>query len=61
MWYLLENYETDLEVKSIVDYNELYFIPVVNPDGYVYNEQTFPNGGGLWRKTEETTEMETME
>lgn len=50
MWYLLENYETDLEVKSIVDSNQLYFIPVVNPDGYVYNEQTFPNGGGLWRK-----------
>jgi len=22
----------------------------VNPDGYIYNESTNPNGGGLWRK-----------
>ncbi len=50
MWYLLENYETDPEVKEIVDATELYFIPVVNPDGYLYNQVTNPNGGGLWRK-----------
>lgn len=50
MWYLLENYETDIEVKNIVDHTELYFIPVVNPDGYLYNEKTDPDGGGYWRK-----------
>ena len=50
MWYLLENYETDPEIKSIVDHTELYFVPVVNPDGYLYNEKTDPNGGGFWRK-----------
>lgn len=50
MWYLLENYDTNPEVKSIVDNTELYFIPVVNPDGYLYNEKTDPNGGGFWRK-----------
>ncbi len=50
MWYLLENYSTNTEVKSIVDNSELYFIPVVNPDGYIYNETTNPNGGGFWRK-----------
>ncbi len=50
MWYLLENYATDPTVKNIVDNTEMYFIPVVNPDGYVYNQQTNPNGGGLWRK-----------
>lgn len=50
MWYLLENYESDAEIKSIVDHTELYFIPVVNPDGYLYNEKTNPEGGGLWRK-----------
>ncbi len=50
MWYLLENYATDAKVKNIVDNTELYFIPVVNPDGYVYNQQTNPNGGGMWRK-----------
>lgn len=50
MWYLLENYETDPEIKGIVDNTELYFVPIVNPDGYLYNEKTNPNGGGFWRK-----------
>ena len=50
MWYLLENYETNFEVQSILDNTELYFVPVVNPDGYVFNEITNPDGGGLWRK-----------
>lgn len=50
LWYLLENYETNPEVKYIVDNSELYFIPCVNPDGYIYNETTNPDGGGYWRK-----------
>ncbi len=50
MWYLIENYTTNEEVRSIVDNTELYFIPCVNPDGYLYNEETNPNGGGFWRK-----------
>jgi len=50
MWYLLENYGTDDEITAIVDNTELYFVPIVNPDGYVYNETTDPNGGGFWRK-----------
>ena len=50
MWYLLENYESDAEVQAIINNTELYFIPVINPDGYLYNEVTNPNGGGLWRK-----------
>ena len=50
MWYLLENYDTNEEVQAIVNNTELYFIPVINPDGYLYNEVTDPNGGGLWRK-----------
>ena len=50
MWHLLENYETDPEIKFLVDNREIYFIPVVNPDGYFYNESTNPSGGGMWRK-----------
>lgn len=50
MWYLLENYETDPEVRFIVDNTALYFIPCINPDGYIYNEQIAPEGGGQWRK-----------
>ncbi|NTV83466.1 MAG: zinc carboxypeptidase, partial [Bacteroidales bacterium] len=50
MYYLLENYDTDPDVKYIVDNFELYFIPVINMDGYAYNIQSQPNGGGNWRK-----------
>lgn len=50
MWYLLENYDKDTNVKSLVDNTELYFIPCLNPDGYLYNEFTNPTGGGFWRK-----------
>jgi hypothetical protein len=50
MWYLLENYATNPEVQSTINNTELYFVPCVNPDGYVYNQTTNPNGGGMWRK-----------
>ncbi|MBK9016890.1 MAG: immune inhibitor A [Saprospiraceae bacterium] len=50
MWYLLENYDNDLEVKYLVDNTEMYFVPCLNPDGYIYNETTNPDGGGMWRK-----------
>lgn len=50
MWYLLENYGNDPEIQALVDNTEMYFAPCLNPDGYVYNEMTDPNGGGLWRK-----------
>ena len=50
MWYLLENYETDDNIKSLVDSRELYFVPMINPDGYIQNETANPNGGGMWRK-----------
>ncbi len=50
MWYLLENYASDSKIQAILDNTELYFIPFVNPDGFLYNESTNPNGGGMWRK-----------
>ncbi len=48
--HLTDNYGSDPDVTDIVDGRELYFLPVVNPDGYVYNETTDPDGGGMWRK-----------
>jgi carboxypeptidase T len=50
MWYLLENYSTNPDVKFLVDNTEMFFVPCVNPDGYVYNQTTNPSGGGMWRK-----------
>ena len=50
MEYLLAGYGVDPEITDIVDNRELFFVPMQNPDGYVYNEMTNPNGGGMWRK-----------
>jgi carboxypeptidase T len=50
MWYLLENYDSDAEVKYLIDNTAMFFVPCVNPDGYVWNETNFPDGGGMWRK-----------
>lgn len=50
MWYLLEQYGVNDDVTDILDHRELTFVPVVNPDGYVFNQITAPDGGGMWRK-----------
>ncbi len=50
MWDLLTTYGTDSLSTYLVNNRELWFVPVVNPDGYEYNRLTDPNGGGMWRK-----------
>ncbi len=50
MNYLTDNYGTNADVTELVNSRELYFLPCANPDGYVYNQTTYPGGGGLWRK-----------
>jgi hypothetical protein len=48
--FLLQNYGTDPLATYLVNEREIFVLPVVNPDGYVYNQTTNPGGGGLWRK-----------
>ncbi len=50
MYYLLEHYSTDAELRQLVDNTEMYFVPIFNVDGYQHNINTDPNGGGMWRK-----------
>ncbi len=50
MRYLCENYESDSGIRFLVDNRQIWFVPLLNVDGFVYNEQTNPNGGGMWRK-----------
>ncbi len=40
----------DLTVQSLLGSRELWFVPVINPDGYYFNEVWRPGGGGMWRK-----------
>jgi len=49
MLYLLDNYGTDSLATYLVNEREMWFVPIVNPDGYQYNVDTqWP--GGMWRK-----------
>jgi hypothetical protein len=50
MLALVEDYGTDPRATYLVNERETWFVPCVNPDGYVYNQTTNPGGGGLWRK-----------
>jgi carboxypeptidase T len=50
MWWLLQNYGTDPDATYLLNNRQIWFLPVFNPDGYVYNQTTNPEGGGYWRK-----------
>ncbi|PZF91187.1 M14 family metallopeptidase, partial [Micromonospora endophytica] len=47
MHHVLDGYGTDREITRLLDTTELWFIPVLNPDGY---DHTFTPGNRLWRK-----------
>ena len=55
MNWLVENYESDPIAKNILDHRELWFVPALNPDGLIYNQQIAPNGGGMQRKNARET------
>ncbi|MCK9994961.1 MAG: hypothetical protein KAH56_01635 [Candidatus Krumholzibacteria bacterium] len=48
--YLARGYGSDTEISWLLNNRELYIVPIVNPDGFIYNEMTNPDGGGMWRK-----------
>jgi len=49
--YLAEQYAAgDSLIVHLLDTREIYMVPIVNPDGLIYNELTYPNGGATWRK-----------
>ncbi len=57
--YLVQRYHSDPLVNFLVNNLEIMVIPVVNPDGYYYNEQTHPSGYGMWRKNRWSDGMNT--
>ncbi|TKJ33394.1 hypothetical protein CEE39_04010 [bacterium (candidate division B38) B3_B38] len=44
--YLVEQYDTDPEIKRMVDNSEVWIVPMLNPDGLEYSIHTFR----WWRK-----------
>ncbi len=51
LWWLLEQAAAGHpEARALLQQRLLYVVPVVNPDGYAFNESRRPNGGGMWRK-----------
>lgn len=61
MWYIMDRYEQgDQIARYIIDNRELFFVPIVNPDGYLFNQSTNPNGGGMWRKNRRENADATM-
>ncbi len=60
--WLCQNYSTNPIATYIVNERELWFIPLMNPDGYVVNETYNPDGGGMWRKnTRDNNEDEVFD
>ena len=55
IYWLLENYGIDADATNIIDNREVWFVPIVNPDGYEYNRSIAPNGGGMQRKNMRNT------
>ena len=45
--YVVDGYGSDPDITRLVEENELWFVPVANPDGY---DWTFEPGQRLWRK-----------
>jgi carboxypeptidase T len=55
MYWLVENYGSDSEATALLNNREMWFIPMVNPDGLVYNQGINSNGGGMQRKNHRET------
>ncbi len=46
--YLCKNYAVDPDVQNVVDNLEFYIMPLMNVDGYIYDD--IETGGKMWRK-----------
>jgi len=57
---LAEGYGNNDRITMLVDERKSYFTPVANPDGYVYNEESQPDGGGMWRKNRSNNDDGTI-
>ena len=52
--WLCENYNSNITANYLLDNREIWLVPIINPDGYAYNESISPSGGGMHRKNRRT-------
>ncbi|MFP4527224.1 MAG: M14 family zinc carboxypeptidase, partial [Candidatus Kapaibacterium sp.] len=51
IYNLFENYlNNNPEAIYIMNNRRMVVVPVVNPDGYAFNQRIMPKGGGFWRR-----------
>jgi len=55
IYWLVENYNIDPIATYILNNREIYWTPIINVDGYYYNQTTNPTGGGMWRANRHMT------
>ncbi len=57
--HLTLNYQFDPRIQGYIDNLEIWFVPMINPDGYYHNQVIEPNGGGMWRKNRRMIDANT--
>lgn len=57
---LLEGYGNDPNITSILDHVDVYFLPVANPDGYLYSWEEPKPANRLWRKNRRINDNGTI-
>lgn len=48
--WLCQRHGSGALATRLLESRDILIMPCANPDGYEYNRQIAPNGGGLWRK-----------
>ncbi|WP_243725994.1 M14 family metallopeptidase [Actinomadura rubrisoli] len=56
---LTKGYATDTRVKNLVDNREIWLMPMVNPDGQVYDMTSDTQAGRMWRKNRQPNPTST--
>jgi hypothetical protein len=46
--YLLQNYGVDAQITDYINTREIWFVPMVNPDGHYYVQQNHATSSGTW-------------
>jgi carboxypeptidase T len=61
LWKLMELAEAgDQQAIYLLQERAIWVVPMLNPDGWLFNYSRYPDGGGLWRKNRRATNDSTF-